>query len=510
MANLTFKSGMKLFASRNYQALYAQALAALRQNEKDPLGFFFIALIATEQGDHNKALELFSKAAELDCDSARYHAYHAKTLIALGQHEEAKLRANMAAKLKNDDAFVADMIGTVYSRTGDHDVALPCFEAAVKLNPKWALFHFNLGAAAQFLGDFDKAKTAYENVVRLNPGFYQAWFALVSLAKQTPENNHLHTLKNLFEQSDKNADAQLILGHAIAKTLEDLGQYPESLTWLKRAKSSKNKQVSFDRAAQTKVFETAKNWVQSTADIAQVSTAETPIFVVGLPRTGTTLVDRILSSHKYVGSAGETNILPNLIGNNIQTTKFDTQALKQIGDILYARILEKANAHNKFVIDKTPLNFFYIGLLNKMFPNARIIALRRGAMDSCLSNYRHVFASHTHDFDYTFDLSDTAWFYRKYDGLMGQYRENVPPYRFMEMHYEQMIMDQETQTRRLLDFCGLEWDAACLHFHENAAPVDTASSVQTRQPLYSGAIGRWKKYGHGLDELKNALGDLAD
>ena len=162
------------------------------------------------------------------------------------------------------------------------------------------------------------------------------------------------------------------------------------------------------------------------------------------------------------------------------------------------------------MIDKMPLNFFYAGLIHRAFPDARIIALRRGAMDSCLSNFRQLFSTQYSYYNYTFDLEDIAFFYRQFDSLMSHWRETLPSDRFMEIHYEDIVFDQENQTRRLLEFCNLDFEDACLTFHENAAPVSTASSVQVRQPLYSGSIGRWKKYGDRLEGLRTALGPLAD
>jgi hypothetical protein len=157
-----------------------------------------------------------------------------------------------------------------------------------------------------------------------------------------------------------------------------------------------------------------------------------------------------------------------------------------------------------------PLNFFYAGLIHRALPNAQIVALRRGAMDSCLSNYRQLLTVQHSYYGYTYDLEQTAAFYRRFDDLMAHWREHLPDDRFIEVYYEDMVHAQEEQTRRLLDFCRLDWDEACLRFHENAAPVSTASSVQVRQPLYSDSIGRWKRYGDKLDILKAALGDLAD
>jgi len=147
--------------------------------------------------------------------------------------------------------------------------------------------------------------------------------------------------------------------------------------------------------------------------------------------------------------------------------------------------------------DKMPLNFFYLGLIHKAIPNAKIIVLRRDPMDSCLSNYRQLLT-----------VSETAKFYRKFDDLMAHWAVHIPSDNFMQVFYEDIVHDQENQTRRMLDFCGLDWQENCMRFHENDAPVSTASSVQVRQPLYSGSIGRWRRYGDKLDGLERALEDL--
>jgi hypothetical protein len=159
--------------------------------------------------------------------------------------------------------------------------------------------------------------------------------------------------------------------------------------------------------------------------------------------------------------------------------------------------------------DKMPLNFFYVWLIHRALPNARVIALRRDPMDSCLSNFRQLFATGFSYYNYSLDLDATATYYKHFDKLLAAWRRSMPSSRYVELQYEDIIYDQENQTRKLLDFCGLSWNEACLRFHENAAPVATASSVQVRQPLYSTSIGRWKKYGDRLDSLGQSLGQVS-
>ena len=520
MTGLTLKNGLRRLKSKDYEAVHAESIAGIKSNINDPLPYFLLGIIASEHANHNKALELFTKAAQLDEAEVWYHAYQAKEYSTLGRSNDAKASADTAQKLDTTDPYIADTIGVIYSRAGYHELAIPLFERAVRSDKNQASYFYNLGASAQFIGDFSKARTAYENAIALNPKLYRAWSSLVSLSKQIADTHHFDQLASLFEAAHGDAEGQLQLGHAIGKTLEDLGLHEESLEWLIRGKAAKRDQLRYDRKAGQALFARAKETAQKTPLKAEASYDVTPVFIVGLPRTGTTLVDRILSSHTSVVSAGELNVFAELIKAAAQTpsnlvmdeetfTKANSLDLPSIGHAYLEQTRAKAQ-RAAYMVDKMPLNFFYAALIQRALPHARIIVLRRGAMDSCLSNFRQLFSTQFSFYNYTFDLSDTADFYREFDDLITHWRESLPQNRFMEVHYEDIVHDQENQTRRLLDFCGLPWEEACLRFHENTAPVSTASSVQVRQPLYSGSIGRWKKYGSKLDELRKSLGDLVD
>ena len=520
MANFDLTTGLRLLRQKAYKEVHTSAIHAIKNNVDDPLPYFLLGIIAEEHGNHAKAFELFSKATAFEPKNVYFQAYLAKLLSSMGRQNEARQCADKAVLLGTNDEFLLDTLGVVYSRAGYHEDAIPLFENATKQNDSVANYHFNLAASAQFIGDFDTARLAYRNALSLDPKLYRAWSSLTSLERQTPEQNDLQTLIGLFDQATNDPEGQVQLGHAIAKTLEDLGRHEKSLAWLHRGKRAKRDQLRYNRKDGKMLFSAAKTTARQKALNPIIPNDSAPIFVVGLPRTGTTLVDRILSSHTDVVSAGELNVFAELIKRETQTQSnlvLDADTFLRTGDIDIARVGADYVANTlsrakdaKHLLDKMPLNFFYAGLIHRALPNARIIALRRGAMDSCLSNYRQLFSTQYSYYNYTFDLDDTAWFYRQFDDLMAHWRLSLPQNRFMEVAYEDIVHDQENQTRRLLDFCDLPWEDQCLRFHENAAPVATASSVQVRQPLYSGSIGRWKLYGSKLDTLREALGPLAD
>ncbi len=504
-----------------FRTAHSACIDVLKIDPNNAEAFYLLGRLTAQHDNHVKACELYSKAISLDGKTTRYYAYLAQVLTILGRQNQAKSAVDQAAKLPIDDAFVADTIGVVYSRTGFHEKAIPFFEKAVFIDQQPANFHYNMAASHQFLGEFSKAEMAYQSTLNRDPAHYRAWSSLVALRKQTPQTNHLNQLISLFEQHCANEDAALHLGHAIAKTLEDLGQYEESLQWLQKAKAKKRASLPANSFNYSGLFEAAKQTCGSSQRSADnKSTPSSPIFIFGLPRTGTTLVDRIISSHPDVVSAGELNVFAGLIKEASETRSnmvMDPETLRRANDIpmdsigqMYVKNTAELARGADRMTDKMPLNFFYAALIHRALPNARMICLRRGAMDSCLSNYRQLFTVQHSYYNYTYDLTDTAQFYQGFDGLMAHWRNLLPANRFMEVRYEDIVHDQETQTRRLLEFCDLPWNEACMRFHENAAPVSTASSVQVRQPLYSGSIGRWKRYGEQLNGLQSGLGSLAE
>lgn len=518
METLTLKSGLHRLNQKQYKKVHALCIDAINNDVTNSVPYFLLAVLAHDHKNFQKADELFSRAEELSSLEPHFPAFLGRLYSELKRPEKAVSAADRASNLVIKDGYLADMLGVIYSRAGYHERAIELFKKAVELDEGKANFFYNLGASELFLGNFPAAKEAFLNALQRDEDHYGAWSSLIALEKQTKTNHNLEHLQKLYSRMSANEDAAHQLGHAIAKSLEDLGRHEDSLEWLHKAKAKKRENYRYNRVSGKATFDAARstNASQSTG----FETKASPIFVVGLPRTGTTLVDRILSSHSDVRSAGELNFFAELIKAQTDTNSnlvLDAETfmaateidLSLVGRDYMKRVQNRlGQTHN--VVDKMPFNFFYAALISKALPQAKIIALRRGAMDSCLSNYRQLLSVEESFYNYTFDLDDIAFFFREFNGLMSHWREKIPKKQFMEVSYEDIVFDQESQTRRLLDFCGLDFQEACLNFHENKSPVSTASSVQVRQPLYSGSIGRWKKYGNKLDGLRAALGELAD
>jgi hypothetical protein len=344
----------------------------------------------------------------------------------------------------------------------------------------------------------------------LNANDYDAYRNRAMLRKQSTDNNHIAEIVALLDRGTKTPSGEVQLCYALAKEYEDLGQYDESFDFLKRGADKRRSMMSYRVDGDVAVLDrlaarfNAELFASATAGCSEIG----PIFVLGLPRSGTTLVDRILSSHSAVASLGEINnfaySLMHEIGQSADKLGLIDLSVQIDFNKLGRRYVDSTRnygARSVYLIDKTPLNYLYIGLIRLALPNARIIHIRRNPMDSCFGMYRSLFRA-GYPFSYSFD--DLAKYYLAYRRLMEHWRI-VTCGGFLDLSYENLVDDQEKVSREIVDYCGLQWEPACLAFHENTSAVMTASSAQVRQPVYRDALDRWRRYERQLQPLHDLL-----
>jgi len=480
--------------------------------------FFLLGLIAAEHHNLPKAADVISRAIRLDATQTEYHAQLAKCLVTLNRHREARAAAQTALSLGPTDQLTLETLGVIWSRLGEHTTAVELFRRAVAQDATRADYFYNLGSSLQFSGLFQEARAAYQRCLALDASFYKARSALSQLSRKTADDNDILTLEAQLERPGLGVDAELHLCHALAKEHEDLGHFQQSFRYLVRGKRRKRATLEYSSADDRQLFDAARE--VCSAEVVNGGNgcpSEEAIFIVGMPRTGTTLVERILSSHETVFAAGELTDF-SLVLKRISATAgnmvLDPATLRAaaaadaaaLGEA-YLQSTRPRTGHTAHFIDKMPLNFFYAGLIHRALPNARIICLRRNPLDTCLSNFRQLFATRFPYYRYAYDLLDTGRYYAHFDALMAHWR-GLMPHHFREVHYENLVANPERETRSLLEFCGLQWDPRCLRFFENPEPVATASSIQVRSPLYGSSVGRWNHYAAELAELIALLAEL--
>ena len=497
----------------------AAALAAqLLPGRPREAGMHYIAGIANLELQHMPpAIEHLRQAATLAPGRVDYLAHLAKALVMARQKREAREVAARAMALVPTDPLALATLGVVWTQTGDHMAAVHAFRQAVAKMPQRPSYRYNLATALVAAGNIEEAEAELEACLAIDPHFWRAYTTLSQLRRQTPECNHIERLDALLQQlgpDHPDSTALVCLNMSLAKENEDLGRYPEAFAYYVRGKAAGGTGNHYAIAKDEQLFAAITASFPTARPAAPGFASEEPIFVMGMPRTGTTLVERIISSHPDVYSAGEllsfAMALKYLSGSRsaplidldtiVRARELDWEVLGKT----YLGSTRPVTGHTPRFIDKLPHNFLYAGHIAQALPKAKIICLRRDPMDTCLSNFRQLFAPKSPYFDYSFDLLDTGRYYVLFDRLMAHWQQ-VLPGRILEVQYEALVEGQEEHSRRLLDFCGLDWNDACLRFEENPSPVATASAVQVRAPIYRNALKRWKKYGSQLDPLRELL-----
>lgn len=506
-------SASQALAMQDYRECHEHCIAAIKIDPRRGQPYFLLSVLTADHGNYNKALEIIDMAIGHDGRQPRFLAQRAKCLALLNQHEQAAHDANDAAAEEQLDEFTVETLGVVFSRLGEHDKAVPLFQRASANNRTNPEFQYNLAASLQFSGKFEEAESTYQRTIALKPDHHKAHYGLASLRNQAEETGRLDRMIQLFAAC-ASPDEALHLGHAIAKTLEDMDAHEEALKYLLQAKQMKRDSLEYDFSHDLALFEAAQKLAKIEVG-PLASDGAGPIFIVGMPRTGTSLVDRILSSHSLVVSMGELAHFGLLLKQETGTAspfvldgetldRAMTADLASVGEG-YLRVTERLRSGFPHYIDKMPLNFFYAPLILAAIPNARVLCVRRNPMDTCVSNFRQLFSTSYSYYNYSYSLEDTGRYFLKFDELADIWSEALPPDRFMSVRYEEVVAEQEAETRRLLAFCNLPFEEACLQFHANPAPIATASSVQVRSPIYASSIDRWKKFGSGLAPLEKLM-----
>jgi len=474
-----------------------------------PEGYFLLGMVSAEAGKIAEAIRWVNEAAARG-PTGEYLAQQARLLILLRRDGEAAQAAAKSLALEPEDARTFDTIGCVLARLGDHEGAVAPFGRAVEAEPGNMGYRYNLAAACGFTGRTEAAREHYEAILRADPLNARVHYALAILSRQTRANNHVERLEAALDQARQPSDS-LRIRYALAKELEDIGDAPRAFHYLSHANEQHKQAIRYDFARDEAIFDAIEAVFGSGSERPVEGggvSGTAPVFVVGMPRTGTTLVDRILSSHPDLVSAGELQAMPLAIKRLAGTRSrlvIDPETVHASGGIDPAAIghayLERARHHlpagsGRF-IDKLPANFLYAGHIARALPEARIVCLRRHPMDTVWSNYKNLFASQSAYYAYSYDLMDTARYYARFDRLMALW-DRLFPGRILQLSYEALVADQEGETRRLLDHCGLEWNAACLSFHENAAAVATPSAAQVRRPLNADGIGKWRAHAEAM------------
>jgi tetratricopeptide (TPR) repeat protein len=469
------------------------------------------------KGEPVEAMACYERALGLAPDYAEAHNNLGNALQDLGELARATAHYERAIALRPGYAAAHNNLGNARVADGRFAESVACYERAITLQPDYAQAYHNLGIALHALGDFGQAQIAYEKAIDLAPQTARYYRALLDVRPIVAGDRYMTAMENLaLDMASLTSANQQELHFTLAKVYADLEQHERSFRHLLAGNALKRRDIAYEEQEMLGFFERVgavftpevMQRMQGRGDPSAV-----PIFIIGMPRSGTTLVEQILASHPAVFGAGEREdfmqevertappdtaapaypeVVPSLSG----------EALRQLGARYLAGVASAAPDAAR-ITDKMPGNFAYAGLIHLALPNARIIHMRRDPIDTCLSCFSILFAVGQPQ---SYDLAEQGRYYRAYAALMEHWRLVLPAGVMLEVQYEDVVADLEQQARRIVAHCGLEWDDACLAFYETRRPVRTASAAQVRQNIYRTSIGRWRHYEAFLQPLLAELG----
>lgn len=472
------------------------------------------AFLMLEQLD--KAVFGFNQALVLKPDYPEACVGLARTLQEQTKPAEALAMVERALALVPDKAEAHSLLGNIYSESGYPEKAQQAYARALELDATLVSAYLGRGHLLMENGDLQGAEADFRHGLGLDEGNLGARLALTQVTKVKQDDANMAALVAESEKIDTMPETKAMPLHfALGKCFEDTKQYDLAFEHYQKGCQLKRKRIEYsadntDLAGQNiRAFFTREKIDQLRGSGCNSSL---PIFVLGMPRSGTTLTETILASHPMVYGAGELNdilAIANQPGDGSLNYPLNLQGvtqteLKLMGE-RYVQDLQARSPESPRITDKMPANFNCVGLIHLMLPNAKIVHVRRNPVDTCVSCYTRLFNKSQYQ---SYDLEEIGRYYRHYAKMMAHWREVLPAGAFYEIQYEDIVADQEGQARALLEYCGLEWNAACLDFHKTERNVRTASVTQVRQPIYKTSVEKWRQYEKHLAPLLNALGDL--
>jgi len=484
-----------------------QAAVAIKPSYAE--AHFNLGAILKELGQNTSAVESYKKAIAITPNYPDAHNNLGTALHDLGQLEAAIESLKWAVAYKYDFAEAHNNLGNVLNEYGRVEAAIKCFEKAIAVKPDYAKAYFNLAIAHKDLGNKEAYLNSIEKTVSIKPEWGDAHLHLSRVKNYKKNDPQLAVMHSFLSSNSLSVIDRIGFNFALAHAYEKLENYDEQFKFLNEANRLRKEETKYfidkDQQLFSRIKDSFKFPPSAVKKSSCKSTSIRPIFILGMPRSGTSLVHQIIDSHHEVHGAGELNKLNKCVIPLLK--EFDNVDKKMLSesDLIsireqYLDVLSSLNVSQNIIIDKMPLNFRYVGFILTAFPEAKILHMNRNPMATCWSIYKYYFNGNS----YSYNQNDLAEYYQLYKDLMG-FWSKLFPNKIYDVCYEDLTTNQEVETRKLLKYCELEWDENCLNFHTNKTAVKTTSAIQVRQKIYQGSSEVWKKYEAYLQPLIEGL-----
>ena len=470
--------------------------------KKFPNNAFLYNLIGSSlqrMGNLEMALDKFLHVVQIDKNNTAAYNNIGNVFKTLKKFERAKENYNKALNINPKFVNALVNLGNLYFEINDYKEAIVNLEKAIEINPDLAQAHYNLGIVFQSLGEFEKSKNHMEKVLSIDPKNTNADKILSRYTKYTKENPHIQNMEKKLLELNLTDYHKSNLNFALGKAYEDICDYEKSFLNIKLGNDIKKKLSKYNIEKDIKTLrQTKKLFEENNFSINKKLPKKEMIFIVGMPRSGTSLIEQIVSAHSLVYGCGELDFLNRIIkrefftNDNIDTIKFKNLNDDNIENLTndYLNFVEKFELHSSKYTDKAPLNFIWIGFIKIFFPNSKIIHCVRESKDNILSLYKNSFDEHL---NFTYDFDDLFVFYKEYLELMDFWKKKFPD-TIYDAVYEKIINEPKNEIEKLLKYCDLEYEENCLKFYNNKRLIKTVSSSQARKPIYNSSVSSFRNY----------------
>ena len=495
------KAGRNKLAEESYKNV-------LSTDNKNVDALRLLGLLAFKNNNHDIAEKLLIRAIQLDPYFHLLWDNLAKVFRVQNKLEESKKAFENLIKLdpKNNEAFVA--LGTIYNKLAQYKDGINSYKKALKLNDNNARVYLSMGHALKTLGNRKECEDSYLKAIKLFPLSGEGYWSLANLKTYKFNDNQIEAMKSATKE-DMHEQEKIQMMFALGKAYESKKDFKESFKFYNDGNWMQRKTVEYNAEENSKSIDLTIDFFKQNKEKLNFDSgisSKDPIFILGLPRAGSTLLEQILSSHSMIEGTEELHNIMT-IGRRIRTTNDSKNYLNNLLDLNKENISSYGNMYidetrwarkdNNFFIDKMPNNFPHIGLIKMILPNAKIIDARRNPLDGCFSCFKQYFAKGQH---FTYDLDDVARYYKDYLKIM-KFWNNYFPDDIHTVCYENVINNPEQEVRLMLKYLGLDFEKSCMDFHKSSRPVKTASSEQVRQPIYKSGMNYWENYEDNLSTL---------
>ena len=468
-----------------------------------------LGLILHQQNKNDDAIQWYKKGLKLDPKFSMIYNNMGSAFRSAGNDEKAEIYFKKSISLNNKLPEAFNNLGNLYKSLNKYEESIICYKKAIETNPNFFAFHYNLAIAYKTIGQFNESKKYLKSCLQLNKNFFTAHRNLGDLIKYTKNDEHLILLKSIYEDKTINKKHKKDIAFALGKAHEDIKDFNNSFNYFNEGNGIYRSEIKFSIEKERKEFESIKKVFDKELFekfTSNLNAKSSPIFILGMPRSGTTLVEQIISSHSDVFGGDELTFIPDIVKKyfinedlNLQLEKintFDSKKIQVLGNE-YINQLKKISNNSERVTDKLPINFKWIGLIKLIIPDAKIVHCIRNSRDTCFSIFKNFFTSNELDFAYNID--ETVEFYNLYNELIMHWKKILPNFIF-DIKYENLINKKDSEIKNLLKACDLNWDDNCLKFYNNKRPILTASDTQARKQLYNTSINSWKKFEEKLEK----------